>query len=207
MLNSQKVIEKAREVLSIEMEGIASVREQLGDDFVRLAEKCMEVLDRNGKIVVCGVGKSGHIGRKISASLASTGSPSIFMHPVEAMHGDLGMLQENDLLLSHLITAEEPECEGLPVLQESCSVAPDGTVQITLVNPALDKSRELTVETQGMTPGSAQGRILTGMMDDHNTFDKPGTVADRAFTGFALSGTGLDVTVPPCSVVHLAVRP
>lgn len=113
MLNSQKVIEKAREVLSIEMEGIASVREQLGDDFVRLAEKCMEVLDRNGKIVVCGVGKSGHIGRKISASLASTGSPSIFMHPVEAMHGDLGMLQENDLLLALSYSGETSELNSI----------------------------------------------------------------------------------------------
>lgn len=113
MLNSQKVIEKAREVLSIEMEGIASVREQLGDDFVRLAEKCMEVLDRNGKIVVCGVGKSGHIGRKISASLASTGSPSIFMHPVEAMHGDLGMLQENDLLLALSYSGETAELNSI----------------------------------------------------------------------------------------------
>jgi len=113
MLNSQEVIAKAREVLDIEMEGIASVRDQLGEDFVRLAAKCMEVLDRNGKIVVCGVGKSGHIGRKISASLASTGSPSIFMHPVEAMHGDLGMLQENDLLLALSYSGETAELNSI----------------------------------------------------------------------------------------------
>ena len=113
MLQANQVLEKAREVMRIETEGLNAVTEQLGDDFVRLTEACIQVLNNGGKIVVAGVGKSGHIGRKISASLASTGSPSIFMHPVEAMHGDLGMLQENDLLLALSYSGETAELNSI----------------------------------------------------------------------------------------------
>ena len=113
MSNAAEITKKAKEVLQIEMDGLASVRDQIGDRFVSLAEACMKTLDKGGKIVVAGIGKSGHIGRKISATLASTGSPSIFMHPVEAMHGDLGMLQENDLLLALSYSGETAELNAI----------------------------------------------------------------------------------------------
>jgi len=113
MSNAAEIINKAREVLQIEMDGLRSVYDQIGDRFVLLAETCMKTLDKGGKIVVAGIGKSGHIGRKISATLASTGSPSIFMHPVEAMHGDLGMLQENDLLLALSYSGETAELNAI----------------------------------------------------------------------------------------------
>ena len=92
-------LEKAREVLDIEIAGIAQIRDSLGDSFLELVETIIELINNGGKIVVTGVGKSGHIGKKMAASLASTGSTAIFLHPVEAMHGDLGMIQEGDLLL------------------------------------------------------------------------------------------------------------
>ena len=95
-------LEKAREVLDIEIAGIAQIRDSLGDSFLELVETIIELINNGGKIVVTGVGKSGHIGKKMAASLASTGSTAIFLHPVEAMHGDLGMIQEGDLL--HLYT-------------------------------------------------------------------------------------------------------
>ena len=66
MLQAEQVLEKAREVMRIETEGLNAVTEQLGEDFVRLTEACIQVLNNGGKIVVAGVGKSGHIGRKIS---------------------------------------------------------------------------------------------------------------------------------------------
>ena len=113
MSNAAEITNKAKEVLQIEMDGILSVCNQIGDRFVTLAETCMKTLDKGGKIVVAGIGKSGHIGRKISATLASTGSPSIFMHPVEAMHGDLGMLQENDLLLALSYSGETAELNAI----------------------------------------------------------------------------------------------
>lgn len=108
-MDTEQIIAIASDVFHTEIEGLETVRKNLNRDFVRLVEKCIEVIEQGGKIVVCGVGKSGHVGRKISATLASTGSPSIFMHPVEAMHGDLGMLQEKDLLLTLSYSGETDE--------------------------------------------------------------------------------------------------
>ena len=108
-----ETIAKAREVLRIEIEGIEALIPQIGDSFVQLVDACVKSLDQGGKIVVTGVGKSGHIGRKISATLASTGSPSVFMHPVEAMHGDLGMLQEGDIMLALSYSGETHELTNM----------------------------------------------------------------------------------------------
>ena len=109
----EETIKKLQEVIQIEIDGMKSLIPQIGDDFVQLVKECVKVLDNGGKIVVTGVGKSGHIGRKISATLASTGSPSVFMHPVEAMHGDLGMLQEGDLLLALSYSGETHELTNM----------------------------------------------------------------------------------------------
>ncbi len=108
-MDKNAVIREAVQVLKIEIEGLEQLQSQIGDEFVALVSACMKSLDSGGKIVVTGIGKSGHIGRKISATLASTGSPSVFMHPVEAMHGDLGMLQENDILIALSYSGETQE--------------------------------------------------------------------------------------------------
>ncbi len=104
-----KIIKKAREVLDIEIEGLKSVRDRLDGEFIELVNTCIKVLDNGGKIVLSGVGKSGHVGHKIAATLASTGSPAVFMHPVEAMHGDLGILQKNDILIALSYSGETEE--------------------------------------------------------------------------------------------------
>jgi arabinose-5-phosphate isomerase len=104
-----KILDKAYEVFDTEIEGLKQVKEQLGDEFIKLVETCMEVLDRGGKLVLSGVGKSGHIGKKIAATLASTGSPAVFMHPVEALHGDLGILQKEDILIALSYSGETDE--------------------------------------------------------------------------------------------------
>jgi arabinose-5-phosphate isomerase len=103
------IIRKAREVLDIEIKGLESVRDKLDVEFVSLVNTCIKILDGGGKIVLSGVGKSGHIGHKIAATLASTGAPAVFMHPVEAMHGDLGILQENDILIALSYSGETEE--------------------------------------------------------------------------------------------------
>ncbi len=108
-MDAKRIVEKARDVLQTEAEGLLGLKTQIGPDYVALVEACAEVVEKGGKIVVSGVGKSGHVGRKISATLASTGSPSVFMHPVEAMHGDLGMLQTGDLLLTLSYSGESDE--------------------------------------------------------------------------------------------------
>ncbi len=108
-MNNSEILDKAAEVFDIEIEALKSVRGSLGESFVRLVRKALETTENGGKIVVCGIGKSGHIGRKISATLASTGSPSVFVHPVEAMHGDLGMIQKGDMLLALSYSGESDE--------------------------------------------------------------------------------------------------
>lgn len=89
--------ELATDVLRIEAQAVLSLESRLGDEFV---EACRLLLATEGRVVVCGVGKSGHIGHKIAATLASTGTPSFFLHAAEAMHGDLGMLRRGDVVIA-----------------------------------------------------------------------------------------------------------
>ena len=83
----------ARRVLEMEAAGLADLSAALGDSFTVAVDLLIAVA---GRIVVTGMGKSGHIGRKIAATLASTGSPALFVHPAEASHGDLGMIKQGD---------------------------------------------------------------------------------------------------------------
>ncbi len=103
-------IEAARQVLRIEEEGLAAVRERLGEEFVQAVEV---ILASPGRLVITGIGKSGIIGQKISATLNSTGTPSFFLHPVEAMHGDLGMLMPGDVVLAISYSGETAELNSL----------------------------------------------------------------------------------------------
>jgi len=89
-------MEKAKEVLRIESKVIADLIENIDENFHKAVETILKI---NGKVIVMGMGKSGLVGRKLSATLSSTGTPSFFMHPGEAAHGDLGGISERDLLL------------------------------------------------------------------------------------------------------------
>ena len=142
-MDEREITDIAREVLNIELEGIAFLRDHLGKEFALLVEKCISVLENGGKIVVCGLGKSGHVGRKIAATLASTGSPAIFLHPVEAMHGDLGMIQKGDILLTLSYSGESNELVSVIVPAKRLGVP----VAAFTGNPAssLAKLADLTV--------------------------------------------------------------
>ena len=108
-VDAKEIIEEGLKTIRTEIEGLEYMRDHLGGSFAELVELCLEILGKNGKIVVCGIGKSGHVGKKIAASLASTGSTSIFVHAVEAMHGDLGMISEGDLVLAISYSGESDE--------------------------------------------------------------------------------------------------
>ncbi|MBO7146168.1 MAG: KpsF/GutQ family sugar-phosphate isomerase [Lentisphaeria bacterium] len=108
-MDSELIIKTGAETLQMEIDGLIYIKEHLGQEFAQLVKDCIEVLDKGGKIVVCGIGKSGHVGKKIAASLASTGSTSIFVHAVEAMHGDLGMISEGDIVLALSYSGESDE--------------------------------------------------------------------------------------------------
>ncbi len=99
-INPDAILSRAREVFDTEIEGVAKVRDALGQEFIELVRLCLETFRRGGKLVLTGIGKSGHISRKIAATLASTGARSVFMHPVEAMHGDLGVVSPLDTVLA-----------------------------------------------------------------------------------------------------------
>lgn len=103
------ILDKAGNVFDIEINELIATKKELDKNFEILALRCKETLDKGGKIVISGIGKSGHIGYKIASTLASTGSHSAFMHPVEAMHGDLGILQKNDILIAISYSGETEE--------------------------------------------------------------------------------------------------
>ena len=104
--SSAELLSRADRVLDIESRAVAQIRERLDENF---AAACQLILGIEGRVVVTGMGKSGHIGGKIAATLASTGTPSFFMHPAEASHGDLGMITPHDLLLAVSYSGETDE--------------------------------------------------------------------------------------------------
>lgn len=101
---------QAKDVLQAEAEGILAVRDHLGPEFEQAVDLIMQCPSR---LVITGIGKSGIIGQKISATLNSTGTPSFFLHPVEALHGDLGMVAPTDVILAISYSGETSELEGL----------------------------------------------------------------------------------------------
>ncbi|HWS04223.1 MAG TPA: KpsF/GutQ family sugar-phosphate isomerase [Burkholderiaceae bacterium] len=105
----------ARETLDIEAEAIAGLKSRLNEGFAQAVGMILAV---RGRVVVMGMGKSGHVGRKIAATLASTGTPAMFVHPAEASHGDLGMIKSVDLVLAISNSGESEELTAiLPVLK------------------------------------------------------------------------------------------
>ena len=88
------ILNVALQVIDDETSSITAMRERIGDSFI---EACETILNCTGRVIVSGMGKSGHISRKIAATLASTGTPAFFVHPSEALHGDIGMIKKEAL--------------------------------------------------------------------------------------------------------------
>lgn len=97
MPHQNDFIQSARRVLAMEAQAVAALESRIGDDFVRA---CQLLLGCTGRVVVTGMGKSGHVANKIAATLASTGTPSFFVHPGEASHGDMGMITPHDAVIA-----------------------------------------------------------------------------------------------------------
>tara|TARA_B110000003_G_scaffold147205_1_gene148220 strand:- start:8881 stop:9828 length:948 start_codon:yes stop_codon:yes gene_type:complete len=122
----------AKEVFEIEANEIANLTHKLTDDFEK---SIAAILESSGKLIVSGMGKSGIIGKKIAATLASTGTPSFFLHPGEAYHGDLGMIEKNDVVLLISNSGETDEILKLiPFLkhQKNCTISMSGNNNSTL---------------------------------------------------------------------------
>jgi arabinose-5-phosphate isomerase len=130
-------------VLEIEARSLIEISENLDESFTKA---CEMLLACKGRIVVSGIGKSGHVGRKISSTLSSTGSPSFFVHPAEASHGDLGMVTKEDIVIAISYSGESPELNLItPVLKRESTkvIAITGNKNSTLSDLA-----DLTLECQ-----------------------------------------------------------
>lgn len=103
---AEELIKSAIRVIDIEIHGLEEMKKSFGDGFVQAVDMISKI---KGRLIISGMGKSGHIGQKIAATLASTGTPAFFVHPSEASHGDLGMLTTDDLLLTISNSGESRE--------------------------------------------------------------------------------------------------
>ncbi len=143
--DAEQALRLARETFDIEAAAVLGLKARVGDSF---AQAVKAILTVRGRVVVMGIGKSGHIGRKIAATLASTGTPAMFVHPAEASHGDLGMIKSIDLVLALSNSGEVDEVTTLlPVIKRlgATLVAITGRPQSTLARHAdivLDSSVE-----------------------------------------------------------------
>lgn len=135
-MNATQYIKSAQQVINIEQQAIAQLTHVIDEEF---ANACDSIINCQGRIVVTGMGKSGHIANKIAATLASTGTPAFFVHPGEASHGDLGMFTKDDTVLALSNSGETSEVITLlPVLKRiGCTlIAMTGNVNSTLASNA-----------------------------------------------------------------------
>ena len=133
---SKDALRLAREVLQIEAAAVTALIDRLDDTFLRAIEL---VLSCSGRVVVSGIGKSGHVGRKIASTLASTGTPAFFVHPAEASHGDLGMITRHDVLIAISYSGESEELLTIiPLIKRGGAklIAMTGNPQSTLAKEA-----------------------------------------------------------------------
>ena len=183
-MTDAEMIVRAKEVFDIEIAGLQKTRDSLGASFTTTSAMMVKCLERGGKIVVSGVGKNLHIAEKMSAIFASTGTCSIVLNPVQAMHGDLGMVGERDLLLALSFSGESEE-----VIKLIPAVRRHGLEVVALVGNAdstLAKLSDVTLEipcgkeacpfgmapTNSTTATMAMGDALAMVMIDAIAFNK-----------------------------------
>jgi arabinose-5-phosphate isomerase len=178
-MNDSKLQQLARAVIETEAEAVARLGDRIGNEFLHA---CRFMYDCEGRIVVLGMGKSGHIGDKIAATLASTGSPAFFVHPGEASHGDMGMITEQDVVLALSNSGETAEILTILPLIKRLGVpliALTGNPHSTLAKAAnahLDVSVEKEACPLGLAPTAsttaalAMGDALAVSLLEHRGF-------------------------------------
>jgi arabinose-5-phosphate isomerase len=124
-MNAEQIVERGRRVVRMEREALAAVEDRLDEAFARAVTM---IAQSPGRVIVAGVGKSGLIGRKIAATLTSTGTPAVFLHPVESTHGDLGIVGSNDVAI---LLSKSGESDELLVLLEQLQGLGVRTIAIT----------------------------------------------------------------------------
>lgn len=160
---AERLKASARAVIDIEARAIAGLSGHIGDAFI---EACRLMLACRGRVVVTGMGKSGHVGSKIAATLASTGTPAFFVHPGEASHGDLGMITKDDVVLALSNSGETDELltilplikrQGVPLVALSGN---PGSTLARLADVHLDASVPLEACPLGLAPTASTTAAL-----------------------------------------------
>jgi len=163
MTDRQTLIDSGKRTISIEQQCIAELNERLDESFIHA---CELILACQGRIVVTGMGKSGHIARKIAATLSSTGTPAMFVHPAEASHGDLGMITDKDVVmaLSNSGTTEEL-MNILPLLKRKGVpfITLTGNPESTLAQTA-DANLDVSVSQEACPLGQAPTSSTTAAL-------------------------------------------
>ena len=160
---SRAIIQKAIEVLKIEADGIINLVDRIDDNFYEMIE---QICSSNGRLIIAGIGKSGIVGRKIVATLNSTGTRSLFLHPVEAMHGDLGQVSRDDIFIALSNSGETDEiCILLPSIRRiGCRIiAFTGSKNSTLAAQS-DIVIDVGVESEACPLGLAPTASTTAML-------------------------------------------
>lgn len=173
-------LETARRTLSLEIEGLQALSASLGADFVQAVETMGA---SKGRVIVTGIGKSGHIGRKIAATLASTGTPAYFVHATEASHGDLGMVTSDDVVLALSWSGETAELRdlihyttrfGIPLIAMTSGAesALSKAAGISLILPMMEEAcpNGLAAPTTSTTMQLAMGDALATALLARNEF-------------------------------------
>ncbi len=218
-------LEAAQKVIEIEREALQQVSEQLTESFEEAVKLLQNCLDQNGKIVIIGVGKSGNIGNKIAATFNSTGATAVLLNAQDALHGDLGMISEQDVILAMSYSGETPEMLNLIPFIKLHNVAiialtskPDSSLG-KLANYVLDSSVEKEACPLNLAPTSsstamlALGDALAMVLleargftkDDFAKFHPGGSIGKALLTtvkDIMRSGDGLPVVSPDATVLE-----
>lgn len=227
-LSDSELLALAAEVLDIESRAVAALRARLDESF---AAACRLCLSTSGRVVVTGMGKSGHVGNKIAATLASTGTPAFFMHPAEASHGDLGMITPDDAVLALSNSGETQELRDLleytrrfsiPLIAVTARAGSslDETADVTLLLPPSPEACPMGLApTTSTTASLALGDALAVALLERKGFSPqdfrvlhPGgklgssllRVADLMHTGDAVPLCGLDLPMAEAILVITA---
>ena len=162
-MSNDALIQTALTTLALQVEAVAALKPRINADF---AKACRLILASKGRVIVMGMGKSGHIGTKIAATLASTGTPSYFVHPAEASHGDIGMVTRDDVVLALSNSGTTPEVLALlPILKRkgvqliSLTGNPDSELART-ADVNLDASVEKEACPLGLAPTTSTTAAL-----------------------------------------------
>ncbi len=181
-MKDNEMIERAKEVFAVEIEGLKRTRDSLGDSFVRAVKLILDTVADGGIVVVSGVGKNLHIAEKMSAIFSSTGTRSIVLNPVQAMHGDLGMVSAKDVLVALSFSGESAEVNNLiPAIRRhglkviSLTGRPDSTLaNLSDIHVEIPCGREACpfgmAPTNSTTATMAMGDALAMVLIDAQKF-------------------------------------